>query len=212
MLLKSEISITRRFRSIKFLPIQRHITRHPLVLPLLACILFSVSSAAATRDPGEHFFQQSFGDLTEELAIASEEGKQGVFIMFEEKDCPWCAKMKARVLNHVEVQDYYRKHFRILSLDISGDELITDFKGNEVSQKAFADQIRVRATPVLLFFDLQGKKTVRYTGAVRNVQEFMWLGEFVVDGHYKTGKFSVYKREKKKTEPSPQPSPEGRGG
>ena len=177
------------------LPIRKYF----LVLIALVAFLVIPVSHAATRDPGEHFFQQSFGDLTEELSIAAEEGKQGVFIMFEEKDCPWCAKMKARVLNQVEVQDYYRKHFRILSLDINGDELITDFKRNEVTQKSFADSIRVRATPVMIFFDLQGNKTVRYTGAVRNVQEFMWLGEFVVDGHYKTGKFSVYKRKKKMT-------------
>ena len=38
----------------------------------------------------------------------------------------------------------------------------------------------------------------RYTGASRNVQEYMWLGEFIVDDHYKTTKFSVYKRQKKK--------------
>jgi len=26
----------------------------------------------------------------------------------------------------------------------------------------------------------------------------MWLGEFIVDGHYKTTNFAVYKRDKKK--------------
>lgn len=146
----------------------------------------------------------------EELSIAAEEEKQGVFIMFEEKVCPWCAKMKATILNQVDVQDFYRQHFRILTLDVNGDEIITDFGGNEITQKSFAESIRVRATPVIMFFDLQGNKMTRYTGAVRNVQEFMWLGEFVVDEHYKNEKFTVFKR-KKKIESSSQASTGGRG-
>ena len=37
----------------------------------------------------------------------------------------------------------------------------------------------------------------RFTGATNNVQEFLWLGEFVVDGHYKTTNFTRFKRQKK---------------
>jgi thioredoxin-related protein len=153
---------------------------------------------AQTRDANNGFFQQSFGDLPEELQIAKEEGKKGVFVMFDDKDCPWCAKMKATVLNQQEVQEFYRKHFRIIRIDRNGDEMITDFYGNEISEKDFADKSRVRATPVIVFYDLQGNLMHRYTGAARNVQEYMWLGEFIVDDHYKTTKFSVYKRQKKK--------------
>lgn len=153
---------------------------------------------AQTRDAETNFFQQSFGDLSDELRVAVEEGKKGVFVMFDDKDCPWCAKMKANVLNQQQVQDYYRKHFRIMRIDKNGDTLITDFEGNELSEKVFADKSRVRATPVMIFVDTQGKLMYRYTGAARNIEEFMWLGEFIVDGHYKTTNFAVYKREKKK--------------
>ena len=53
-------------------------------------------------------------------------------------------------------------------------------------------------TPVFAFFDLEGKLIQRYTGATNTAEEFLWLGEFVADGHYKTGRFSRYKREKRK--------------
>lgn len=172
-------------------------------------ILFTTVASAAPRDPGEHFFQQSFGDFSEELATSREEGKSGVFVMFEEADCPWCARMKARVLNQPEVQEYYRDHFRIMAIDVNGDELMTDFKGNELTQKDYAERNRVRATPVIIFFDLNGEVTVRYTGAVRSPEEFLWLGEFVVDGHYKKDKFTVYKRAKKKALADPA---QGSGG
>lgn len=155
---------------------------------------------AQTRDVNEGFFQQTFGDLPDELETAKEEGKTGVFIMFDDKDCPWCAKMKATVLNQVKVQDYFRKHFRILHIDVNGDAIIIDFKGDELTEKAFAEKTRVRATPVMVFYDLSGKPMHRYTGATRNVKEFLWLGEFVAEGNYKTQSFPVFKREKKKVD------------
>ena len=118
--------------------------------------------------------------------------------MFDVEDCPWCEKLKATVLNQVEVQDYYREHFRIMRIDKNGDAQIIDFTGNEVIEKEFADKNRVRATPVIIFYDLEGKPIHRYTGAARNTQEFMWLGEYVVGENYKTQSYPVYKREKKK--------------
>jgi len=181
------------------------VSRGPVLFMALMLLALSLPLMAGTRDPGEYFFQQSFGDLTEELEIAKEEDLKGIFIMFEEDDCPWCAKMKARVLNQPVVQDYYRGHFRLLSMNINGDEPIVGFDGKEMTQKRFSDSLRVRATPVMIFFDLDGRPMTRYTGAVRNVQEFLWLGEFVVDDHYKNTKFTVYKRRKKKESVAGQP-------
>ena len=171
------------------------------IFAILALISFAVCTVhAQTRDADSGFFQQGFGDLKEELEIAKEEGKRGVFVMFDDKDCPWCAKMKATILNQVEVQEYYRKFFRITRVDRNGDALITDFKGNEISEKDFADKARVRATPVMIFYDLEGSPMYRHTGATRNVKEFLWMGEFVAEDNYKTQRFTVYKRKKKKAE------------
>lgn len=170
-----------------------------LLLYIILCSIFGTGIVhAQTLDANIGFFQQNFGDMSDELETAKEEEKKGVFVMFDDKDCPWCAKMKATVLNQVNVQDYYRKHFRIMRIDVRGDATIIDFKGNELTEKEFADKNRVRATPVMIFYDLSGKPMHRYTGATRNVQEFLWLAEFVVEGKYKTQKFPVFKREKKK--------------
>jgi thioredoxin-related protein len=107
--------------------------------------------------------------------------------------------MKTRVLNQVEVQEFYKQHFLIYTVDIEGDVEITDFTGTPMKEKDFAfKQFKVRATPVFGFFDLEGKLVTRFTGATNNVQEFLWLGEFVVDDHYKTTNFSRYKRQKRK--------------
>jgi len=171
-----------------------------LLLVLVSPPLFvsAATTDTSNRNALEYFFHQSFNNLSEELELAREENKTGVFVMFNDPDCPWCAKMKATVLNRVSVQDFYRKHFRVIHIDTRGDTILTDFLGNEMPEKDFSLKVnRVRATPVFIFFGLDGKKILRYTGATRNLDEFLWLGEFVTSGAYKTTKFSKYKRKRR---------------
>ncbi len=150
---------------------------------------------AEIRDPEEHFFHQTFGDLQEEVELALEEGQMGIMVMFELNDCPWCDRMKAMVLNQSEVQDYFRQNFRCLMMNVEGDNLVVDFNGEEIAEKDWAlKHNRIRATPVFLFLDLEGNRIMRYTGAAKDVEEFMLLGEFVADGHYQDSNFIKFKR------------------
>ena len=83
-------------------------------------------------------------------------------------------------------------------VDIEGDVEITDFGGKVMSQKDFAfNEFRVRATPVIAFFDLDGKLVYRHTGRTADVSEFMLMGKFVAEGKYKETKFARYKREQR---------------
>ncbi|HDP88990.1 MAG TPA: thioredoxin [Thioalkalivibrio sp.] len=172
-------------------------TRLLTLLVLLACAPLAFA-AEGPRDPYRHFFQDTFGDFQEELEMARDEGKKGVLIFFEMDECPFCHRMKQHVLNQPVVQDYFREHFRIFAVDIEGDIEITDFQGNLTKQKDFAfKQNQVRATPVFAFFDLEANRVARYTGATSGVEEFMWLGEFVAEGHYQNTTFIKYKRDKR---------------
>ena len=157
-----------------------------------------VLDAAETRDVNSHFFQQSLGNFSDELEIAKEDGKKGLLLFFEEDDCPFCARMKRNVLNQSQVQDYYRQHFNIYAVDIEGDVEIIDFDGEATTERAFAEkQFRVRATPVVAFIDLQGKLIKKFTGATKDAEEFMLLGQYIVDGHYDQGSFTRFKRSQK---------------
>jgi len=103
--------------------------------------------------------------------------------------------MKQNVINQSEVQNYYRKHFLNIVIDIEGDVEMINFKGETVKQKDFAfKEHRVRATPVIAFFDLNGKRIHRHIGKTNGVQEFMWMGEYIVSGAYKDTPFIRYKR------------------
>lgn len=166
---------------------------------LLGSTLAAEAQGAPTRDPGTHFFNDSFGDFSEELNNAREQGKKGVLIFFEMDECPFCHFMKSHVLNQPAVQDFFRANFLCFTVDIEGDLEITDFKGRTMSQKDFAfKENRVRATPVIAFYDLNGEQVFRYTGRTADADEFMWMGEYVAQGIYKDMPFTRYKREKKK--------------
>ena len=184
--------------------ISPRLTAFTFLLCLLPALIPSPLQASSARDPYQYFFQQSLGDLSEELEIARDEGKQGIFVFFEMDECPFCHRMKQTVLNQTDVQEYFGEKFHSLVIDIEGDIEIVDFTGADTTQKEFARQNRVRATPLLVFFDLQGEPIFKYVGAPSGVQEFMWMGEFIADKVYlqkddsgRNIRFARYKRMKK---------------
>lgn len=170
-----------------------------LVLVVFLAAAPAFAQSEAPRDPGEYFFQDTFGDLQEEIQLVAEEGKQGLLVFFEMDECPFCDRMKRNVLNRPKVQDFFREHFRIITIDIEGDIEMVDFQGQETTQKQLAfEQFKVRATPVFTVFDLQGKEIARHTGPTSNAEEFMWFGEYIVDGVYQQQNFIRYKRARRK--------------
>jgi len=165
---------------------------------LCLALVLNAAVSAAPRDPEQYFFDQTFGDFSEELETAREQGKKGILLMFEMDECPFCHRMKSTVLNQPDIQDYFKKHFLIFSVDIEGDIEISDFQGRPTTMKDFSlKQFRVRATPVFQFIDLDGKpvKRGRYTGATKDAAEFMLLGKFIVEDAWKGTSFSRYKRQ-----------------
>jgi thioredoxin-related protein len=156
-----------------------------------------LSARAVDFVPAENFFDQSFEDMPEELAVAQEDGKKALLIMFEMDECPFCHWMKDRVLNRKDVQDYFKDNFRIIKVDVEGDVEVVDFKGNSSTQKDMSlKQFRVRATPVFQFMGLDGKPVprARLTGSTKNADEFLKFGKYVAEGHFKQMSFSKFKR------------------
>jgi len=170
---------------------------HSLALLLF---LFGIAAAAPAgtaegRDPYTHFFNANTGDLKAELADARGAGKKAIFIMYEQEGCPGCIYMKTQVLNRPDVQKRYRGHFFNFAIDIFGSVPVTGFAGRGHTEKTFAQAQKVKGTPTLVFHDLDGHEIVRIVGPVRQVSEFLLLGEFVASGAYRTRKFAEYKQE-----------------
>jgi thioredoxin-related protein len=159
-------------------------------------LLLAGPAWAETRDPANHFFQPKFGNFQAELDVAKQQGKKGVFLFFEMDDCPFCERMKTTILNQSDVQDAFRAQFLLYSIDVNGDTEMTDFQGKDTTEKAFAFAHRVRATPTLLFFGLDGKLLARHTGPTKDKAEFLLLGQYVTEGAYTTQPFTKYKKGK----------------
>lgn len=171
---------------------------------LAAFLLFSAflsvswASSLNVKDPYKHFFNETWGDLPEELEKAKQSGKKGILVFFEMDECPFCHYMKKNVLNQPKVQDFYRKNFLNIIIDIEGDVEMVNLKGQTVKQKDFAKKNRIRATPVIAYYNLDGKMIYRHTGKTSGVDEFMWLGEYIAKEMYKKKiRFSKYKRQKR---------------
>jgi len=162
---------------------------------LMGLFLPGLARAADVRDPG-YFFDRNSGNLQREAATARSEGKHGVLIMFEQANCPPCTKLMTTVLNQGATQNFYRKYFRILRVDVKSAADYTDFVGKPTTARDFAAKYRIETTPAFMFFDANGNQRLKYTGIANNAGEFIWLGEFVVQGVYKSKTFTAYKFEK----------------
>ena len=157
-------------------------------------LLFPLLAYAEVRNPEDFFFNPKLGDFKEELAVAKHEGKKAIMLFFEMDDCPWCARMKSTILNQPDVQDYYRQYFLMYPIDTQGDTTMTDFSGKQTLEKTFALENRVRATPTIVFFDLDGNLIVRHTGPTKDKDDFKLLGKYVLEGVYKSMPYARYKQ------------------
>jgi thioredoxin-related protein len=158
----------------------------------------NVQAESANGEEPRSFFDDSFNDLQEEVAVAKDDGKKALLLMFEMDECPFCHRMKTTIFTQKAVLDYFRENFRIISIDIEGDLELVDFEGNTTTQKDFSlQQHRVRATPVFMFFDLEGKpmKNGRFTGASKDAEEFLLLGKYIAENKNENMPFIKYKRE-----------------
>lgn len=155
-------------------------------------LIWLVATTAVQAAPGDAFFETSLGDYAAELKAARQQGKLGILLVFEAEGCPFCHRMRERVLSHPEVQGFFRQHFTAYSVDILGSVAVSDFGGNEMTEKAFARALKIRATPTFLFVGVDSREIARYTGATRDADEFMALGRYVTEGHWQKMSFAEF--------------------
>ena len=165
-------------------------------LRLFLLALCSALAFVSTGASAQSFFALNTGDLKAELADARADGKRALMLFFEQEGCPGCLHMKQHVLNRKDVQAFYGAQFVSVAVDIHGAIPLKDFAGREMSEKAYAQALNVRATPTFIFVDLTGSEIVRIVGPLETPEEFLMLGQFVATGAYKTRSFAQYKLQK----------------
>lgn len=97
------------------------------------------------------WFPQSFLDLKDDFAEAKASGKRFA-VLFEQRGCIYCVKMHKEVLALRYINDYVRKNFHIVQMDLWGAREATDFDGKALTEKKLAERWGVLFTPTIVFF------------------------------------------------------------
>jgi thioredoxin-related protein len=105
----------------------------------------------------QSWFQLSFLNLKEDFAEAKAAG-QRFAVIFEQRGCPYCAKLHKEILAQNYINAYVRENFRVVQLDLWGAREVTDFDGSVMSERKLAERWGVIFTPTIVFFkdDLSG--------------------------------------------------------
>ena len=156
----------------------------------LLTLALSVPSANA-----EFRVESLDNNFPDEIAQARDDGKRLV-IMFHQLGCPYCDKMRTRVFPDPKVDSYFTKNFVMIESNIRGNLDVVSPEGKAMNEVDLARKFRVRATPVFVFFGLDGKEALRLTGYF-NADAFVGAGHYVVDEMNKK-KISFYRYLKEK--------------
>jgi thioredoxin-related protein len=161
---------------------------------VLAALLLSVACLPALASGGwEKFFTLSLNDLPAELAEARKAGKQGMLLVYQMDDCPYCERMKKDILSRTDVQKWYGERFAAYTIDIKGATELVDFKGRKTTEGRYAREALVRGTPTLDFYDIRGQLVARVPGEIRDAQTFLALGDWVASGAHARQTFEQYR-------------------
>jgi thioredoxin-related protein len=143
----------------------------------------------------EPWFLESFLELADDLAAATE-NKKRLAVMWELRGCPFCRETHLVNFAKPEITSYIQARFEILQLNIIGSREVTDFDGEKLTEKAFAQKYGVRGVPVFQFFpdSLEGlaKKAPREREVARGQgyiepQPFLDMFRFVAERAYEKG-------------------------
>lgn len=155
---------------------------------VLVLIILSVTSAQAEpimRDDGIHTESWvkniSFLVLKEDLKEALDKGKKGLVIIFEQQGCGSCKRLHEVNFQDKGVVDYITRHFDVLIMNMYGDNEVTDFDGNTMSEARFNEQMRVNFSPTTVFIGSDGKEIFRVPGYLKPYF-YQSAYEYVVDG------------------------------
>lgn len=150
------------------------------------------------------WFLDSFLILQEDLAEATAQKKRFA-IFWELKGCPYCKETHRVNLAKPEILNFVKSNFSVLQLNIIGSKIVTDFDGEELSERDLARKWGVKFTPTIQFFtdDVQSAKNqsgrksevARIPGYFKP-NHFNAMFRYVAEKGYKTQKFHEYLRAK----------------
>jgi len=146
------------------------------------------------------WFLQSFLILKEDLADADKAGKRFA-ILWELEGCPYCREMHDVNFARPDIVEYIKANYILLQLNVIGARTVTDFDGEELSEKKLAEKWGVRFTPTTQFFPKGANMKSGSPGHKAEVQRmpgylkpfhFLSMYQYVKEEAYAKEKFGPY--------------------
>jgi thioredoxin-related protein len=123
-------------------------------LLIAATLAFAAPQSFAQEADGglltEDWFAVTFKDLREDLETANGEDKRLALIV-EQYGCIYCRKLHEEVLSDPEVADFLKANYVIVQLNMFGDEEVTDFDGEVMSERDAIRRWGIIFTPTVIF-------------------------------------------------------------
>lgn len=137
------------------------------LMTLMAVVLGLPLAAAELGDDGLHktpWMRETFKDMNDDLAEATEEGKR-LMLIFEQEGCIYCKKMHEEVFPVPEITRYIEDNFFVVQLNLRGDVEVTDFDGESLSEKDMARKWGIQFTPTMMFLPEEVEEALSASGA-----------------------------------------------
>lgn len=145
------------------------------IIYLSVSLFLSTSLAAAAVPHGQFigakettypdWFKTSFLDFAEDVSEAAEKGRR-VLIIFHQDNCPYCNALVERNLAQRDIEAVLKEKFDVIAINMWGDREIATVDGKVLTEKQFAQALKVQFTPTLLILNESGGLALRLNGYV----------------------------------------------
>lgn len=159
---------------------------------LSGILLFLFGSGFLLPDSSEEPAKINWYSLEEAQNLADNSDKK-VLIYLEAQWCGYCNKMESEVFPLQEVQDVMHQFYYPVRVDIDSKNTLV-FKGQKLTEKEFAQKLRVSGTPTFLFVNGDGTMLGKQPGFMP-ADVFKALLSYVGSDLYDKMKFDQYLKE-----------------
>ncbi|MBE8190570.1 MAG: thioredoxin fold domain-containing protein, partial [Candidatus Thioglobus sp.] len=136
------------------------------------------------------WFKTTFLDFGDDLQEANDKNRH-LMIYFHQNGCPYCSKLVEDNFHNEALVSKLKQHFDAIQINIWGNRELTDWQGDEFSEKQFAQKMKIQFTPTLVFLSPKGESLLRING-YQSVEKMHKILDFISNKNYLKQSFADF--------------------
>ena len=145
---------------------------------------------AKTVDELPNWFKATFMDFSEDLEEASDEGKH-VMMYFHQNGCPYCSKLVEENFHNENLVAKLQANFDTIETNMWGDRDLTDWNGDDYTEKEFSSKMKIQFTPTIVFLNPKGETLLRLNG-YQSVEKMHATLDYISNKKYLEQSYASY--------------------